>query len=60
MNNIEAIEHALDVIAENAIRRYNAGRSREEAVEGSLREFSASWPKLGNVCREILSAKVGA
>ena len=55
MNNTNAISRAIKVIAANAAKRFEAGASSPDAVEGALREFSARWPHLGADVRKALS-----
>lgn len=41
------ITRAIEVVADNAGRRYAAGATRREAVEAAIAEFSERWPQIG-------------
>lgn len=51
------IARALEVIAENAGRRYVAGATTQQATAGAVAEFSARFPRLGSVCAGILGLR---
>lgn len=57
--NPRTVEHtirrAVEVVAENAGRRFAAGQTYAQAVNGALDEFAARWPDLADVVANIIN-----